>query len=184
MAQNLRSGFLSLCVFLMLLSACATSPIDKQYRQEAKADNLPFPMALRNPDAHMGDAVIWGGAIIQTTNLKKGSQMIVLETALGDDTRPMDPRYSKGRFIAETPDFLDPELYQKGREITVAGVIAGKKILPVGNTKYTYPVITIKQIHLWEVEQEQPQYRYIYPYGYWGWGPYWGWGGYHGRFRW
>ena len=90
MAKNPRSWLLALCVFLILISACATSPIDKQYRQEAKADNLPFPMALRNPDAYIGDTVVWGGTIIKTSNLKKGSQIIVLETALGSDTRPLD----------------------------------------------------------------------------------------------
>jgi outer membrane lipoprotein len=175
--ENPRPVLLAVCVFLIFISACATSPIAKHYRLEAKADNLPFPVALQNPDAHIGNTVVWGGTIIKTNNLKKGSRIVVLETPLGYETRPIESRFSKGRFIAESSNFLDPELYKKGREITVAGVIAGKKILPIGDTRYTYPVILIKQIYLWEEELEQPQYLYAHPYGYWGWSDY------HGRFK-
>lgn len=158
------------------MSACATSPIAEQYRLEAREDNLLFPMALRNPDAHVGDSVVWGGKIIETKNLKNKTRIIVMETTLGDETEPLDPRHSKGRFIAESPDFLDPELYKKGEKVTVAGVIAGKQKMPIDETTYTYPVVTIKQIHLWE-EEKEPEYRYYYPYGYWGWGPHWRFGG-------
>jgi outer membrane lipoprotein len=170
MADDLHSKHLILCIVFILVSACATSPIAKQYLQEAKEDNLLFPMALRNPDAHIGSTVVWGGRVIETKNLKKGSHIVVLETSLARDTRPIDPRYSKGRFIAISSDFLDPELYTKSREVTIAGVITGKKKMPIGGTVYTYPVVTIKQIYIWEEEQE-PVY-YYYPYGYWGWGGY------------
>lgn len=156
-------------IALFLVSACATSPISKQYLQQAKEDNLPFRMALRNPDAHIGATVVWGGRVIHTENLKKGSYIIVLETSLARDTRPIDSRYSKGRFIAQSSDFLDPELYTKCREVTVAGVITGRKKMPIGNMIYTYPVVKIQQIYLWEEEEEVDIY---YPYGYWGWGSY------------
>lgn len=170
MADNLHSRLLISCIIFILLSACAISPISKQYLQKAKEDNLPFRMALRNPDAHIGSTVVWGGRIIETINLKKGSYIIVLETSLARDTRPIDPRYSKGRFIAQSSDFIDPELYTKCREVTVAGVITGKKKMPIGNMIYTYPVVKIQQIYLWE-EEEEPVY-YYYPYGAWGWGSY------------
>jgi len=172
---------LLLLVIVILISACATSPIDKAYRLNARRDDLPFPMALRNPDQYAGSAVVWGGIIIQTKNLKKGSQIIIMETSLDDTTRPIDPRDTRGRFIAASPDFLDPELYRKGRAVTVAGVIAGKKILPVGDSNYTYPVVTIQQIYLWEEKKEPPEYYYVYPRFYWGWGPHWYWGGGHHR---
>ena len=161
---------LMLMALLSLVSACATSPIDKQYRQEARQDNLPFSTALCNLDACIGKNVVWGGIIIQTKNLRKGSRIIIMQTALDGDTRPIDPRDTEGRFIAYSPDFLDPELYQKSREVTVAGTIKGKKRMPIGATNYMYPVLTIKQIYLWEEEREE------YPYGAFGGGSHWHWG--------
>lgn len=176
MGRYLFPKFIAAVACLLLASACATSPIAKEYRQEAKAENLTFPMVYGNPDAYVGDIVLWGGVIIETTALKEGTRIIVLETALGDEERPRGTKYSQGRFIAMSPNFLDPALYKKGRKITVAGEVSGKKEMTLGETTYTYPVVTVKQIHLWE---KRPRYRYYYPYGYpydyWGWGPYWDW---------
>ena len=86
--------FLALSLLLVALSACATKPIAKQYRQEAKAEDLTFPMVLQNPDAYLEAIVLWGGVIIETKNLKEGTEMIVLETPLGRGERPKSAEYT------------------------------------------------------------------------------------------
>jgi outer membrane lipoprotein len=155
-------------LLLLLLSGCAY-PISKELRQEAK-ESPTFAMILQNPTAYTGTIVIWGGSIIQTLNTKEGTEVVVLEMPLGDEERPEGMRHSQGRFIAKTPKYLDPEIYKQGRRITVAGEIIGKEIRPLGKTEYTYPVIMIKEIHLWR------RYRvYVYPYPYSWYGPGW-WG--------
>lgn len=163
------SKFLLLSLLLVMASACATEPIAKQYRQEARAEDLTFSMVFQNPEAYVGDIVLWGGVIVETTNLKNGTEIIVLQTPLGGEERPKSAKHSRGRFIAMSEKFLDPALYRWGRKITLAGQVAGKKTLALGKTSYTYPVVTIKQLHLWKRRT-----HYVYPY-YWGWGPYWGW---------
>jgi outer membrane lipoprotein len=162
---------------LLLLSSGCAYPISKELRQEAK-ESPSFITILQNPTAYVGSMVVWGGSIIQTLNAKEGTDILVLETPLGYEERPESTRYSRGRFIAKTSGYLDSEIYKPRRKITVAGEITGKETRPLGNTEYTYPVVMIKQIHLWRRHRV-----YVSPYPYSPYGPGW-WGswpyGYYG----
>jgi outer membrane lipoprotein len=168
MTKNQQLGILALGLIVIVGSGCATKPIAKEYRQQAAAEDVTFSMVLANPDVYVGDVVLWGGIIIETKNLKNGTNIIVLETPLHGSERPRARGYSRGRFIAQSSKFLEPVIYRPGKKITVAGVVKGKEAQPLGETTYTYPVVSVKQMVLW-----QPYRRYAYPY-YW-WGPYWGW---------
>ncbi len=174
---------LALSLSLLVASACAIQPIAKQYRQETKAEDLTFSMVLENPDAYVGDIVLWGGSIIETKSLKMGTEIIVLEIPLGRGERPMRAKRSRGRFIAMSSKFLDPAIYSAGRRLTLAGQVTGKKDLALGEMTYTYPVVAVKQLHLWEKPPRHVYDVYPYDYGWWGWPPYWGWyPGYYGDF--
>jgi len=167
-------------LFLFQISGCAY-PISKELRQEATKEPT-FPIVLQNPAAYVGSIVIWGGKIIETQNVAGGSEIIVLETPLDYQEMPESEKYSQGRFIAKSSTFLDPEVYSKGKRITVAGEIIGKETKPLGKTEYTYPVIMIKQIHLWRKVRMYP-----YPPPYYGYGPYyepydWDWYGPYGPY--
>ena len=171
-------NFLLFGLFLFLNSGCAY-PISKELRQEASKEPT-FPMVLQNPTAYSGSIVIWGGKIIEAHNVTGGSEIIVLETPLDYQEMPESEKYSQGRFIAKSSTFLDPEVYKKGKKITIAGEILGKETKPLGKTEYTYPVIMVKQIHLWRKVKVYP-----YPPPYYGYGPYyepydWDWYGPYG----
>jgi len=146
-------------------------PISQQLRQEARKD-LTFPEVLRDPAAYTGSIVLWGGSIIETVPLSAGSEILVLQTPLDYTEMPESTQYSQGRFIAKSPVFLDPEIYRRGRKVTLAGEIIGKETRPLGKSEYTYPVVAIKQVHLWE---RRRTYVRPYPYYDWYWGPGWGW---------
>jgi outer membrane lipoprotein len=168
-----RNGFLSFLLFCMsvfLVSSCA-SPISKQFREEANP-TLTFPQVLENPKKYVGSIVIWGGVIIDTINLPHRTEIIVLETPLGTREKPKAREYSQGRFIARSSRYLDPEIYKKGRKVTIAGEIIGEKIKLLGKMKYMYPVIKIKQLHIWRRESG------IYPPSYYS-GYYGNWYGYY-----
>jgi outer membrane lipoprotein len=163
--------FLSNALFLLLVSAC-TYPISQQYRGQAQPD-LTFSMVLKNPDAYIGSIVIWGGSIIETYNRRGETEITVLETPLGYWEKPEAAEFSRGRFIVRTLIFLDPAIYKAGRRITVAGEVIGKETRPLGETKYTYPLLKAKEIHIW---RREPVYVYPPDYYGWGWGrygPYW-----------
>lgn len=150
----------------LLISACAY-PISQQFRDEARKD-LSFSTVLQNPTTYRGAVVIWGGVIINTLNRPEETEITVLQTPLDSGGEPADEKFSRGRFIAKSPRFLDPEIYKNGRKITVAGEITGQETRPLGAMQYRYPVLLIKELHLWEKEPV----TYVYPpyyRGYWHW---------------
>jgi outer membrane lipoprotein len=156
--------FLLLGLFLSGVLGCAY-PISKELRQEA-AKQVTFPMVLQNPTAYVGDIVLWGGEIIETVNVQAGSEIIVLEMPLDYQEMPESERYSRGRFIAKSSAFLDPAIYKSEEKITLAGEIIGEETKPLGQMKYTYPVVMIKQLHVWKKQR-------LYPLPYYRWSPYW-----------
>ena len=159
----------SMIVILSLSMAGCAYPISEQLRKEVTED-VTFPIVLKNPSAYVGDIVLWGGFIIRIENLKEGVEIFVLETPLDHWEDPEPAQYSRGRFIAKTNKFLDPAVYTKGRKITLAGEIVGGTTLPLGKTEYSYPVVTVKQLHLWKKVPYYPYYPYYYPW----YGPYYG----------
>lgn len=158
-------------ILLMAAAGCTQYVISSQLREQAV--NAPsFAAVLENPDKFIGQTVIWGGIIIDTTNEPGYTLIKVLQTPLSSDQLPTKAEYSQGRFIVRASGYLDGEVYQKGRKITVAGSVTGKEILPVSSIQYTYPVIALEEVYLWQ----QPAPAYYDPYYYrpffWGWGWY------------
>jgi outer membrane lipoprotein len=178
MSHRKLSGYLLLgmCV-LFFISSCA-SPIAKRYRQEA-SPNVTYPMVFHDPNTYKGSIVIWGGMIIKNVPLKEGSELFILETPLGARQRPKGIDLGRGRFIAISQTFLDPVIYRKGRKVTLAGEVEGGREMVGRKSKhsYIYPVVIIKEIHLWEKRNSYPAYYYSPYYGGYApyyWGPGWG----------
>jgi outer membrane lipoprotein len=174
---------LLLNVFLLGAFGCAY-PISGELRKEV-SKGITFPIVLQNPTAYVGKIVLWGGEIIETVNVHGGSEITVLDSPLDYEERPESAQYSRGRFIAKSSEFLDPAIYKKGQKITLAGEIVGKEIKPLGKTEYVYPIVMVKQLHLWE----RVRHGRYYPYFWYGpyYGPYyghWGYSPYHWPYKW
>ena len=162
-----RSGKLLIFLVLIMAASGCAHVVSWEMREKAAKD-LPFGAVLSNPEKYKGEIVIWGGLIIDSVNEADGTSTIkVLETSLDSYGLPDDDEYSKGRFLAKVPRYLDKEIYKNGRKITLAGEVMGKEVLPLGEAQYTYPVISVKEIHLWK---PVPYYYGPYPYDYWYWG--------------
>jgi outer membrane lipoprotein len=182
MTRNRFSRWFLISLYLFVASGCAY-PISRELREEANKD-LTFSMVLQKPTAYVGSIVIWGGEIIWTTNSENGTEFLVLNIPLDYKGMPEGAEHSRGRFIAKSPQFLDPALYKTGRKITVAGEIVGKETRPLGKTQYTYPVVRVRELHLWT----STPYRFYYN-PYWArqgpyYSPYYGplYGGFYGDF--
>jgi outer membrane lipoprotein len=172
---------LALLVLVVAAAGCATTaPI----RQEIKAQATPvdFSELATNPDKFKGETVILGGQIIKTTPTADGTLLTVLETKTKDAERPGGREATQGRFMALAKGFLDPQVYSEGRQVTVAGKVAGKRMDKVGELEYAYPLINADQVYLWP--RPDPYYYYpplygsywpyYYPYGPYGaFGPWW-----------
>jgi len=165
--------FLAAC--FALLGGCA--PFSKEIMRQVDP-TLTFAKVQQDPQPYMGKIGLWGGLIVETENRKDETLLKVMRTELDYEKRPLNPDRSAGRFIIRYSGFLDPAIYRQGREITVAGEVAGKEALPIGGIMYTYPVILPKEIRLWEkglgASYGYPPWFWApYPYWYYRY-PYWG----------
>lgn len=149
----MRMGkFIALVVGLAVLSGCASYPFSENLRNQAVPLNLTQVKA--NPQTTRGVMVIWGGRIINTINTTNGGEIYVLELPLGHKERPnADYTASTGRFIALSPEFLDPAVYARGRLVTIAGRTQGVRNQRLQTIMYRYPLLKVQQIHLWTGRQ-------------------------------
>ncbi|MHC1742163.1 MAG: Slp family lipoprotein [Syntrophobacteraceae bacterium] len=160
----------SLLVLWGALTGCA-HVISYDLREKARGD-LSFSAVLQNPDSYRDETVVWGGKIIETVNLEGSTEIKVLQMPLDYYGMPISEELTAGRFIARATGYLDNQIYRTGRWLTVGGQIVGLETQPLGERQYTYPVVAVKEIHLW-VEPRYPYYYRDYPYWH-GYGyPYW-----------
>jgi outer membrane lipoprotein len=175
-----KSGQMIASLLLLLLissslTACAPA-LSKQFREKA-VPPVSFDELLRDPNTHGGSNVILGGYILEVKNMSDGSRVIILQAPLDFQNRPHSRDKSKGRFLALTNKFIDPEIYKKDRKLTVGGRVAGVSAQPLGDRIYRYPVIEIEELYLWAEEKRRdwPYDPYNDPYwDHWGfpWYPY------------
>jgi len=165
-----RASFFIFGILLFfLLQGCL--PISKQLRAQVDK-TLTFQQVLKNPEACKDKIVIWGGEVVETINQNDGTTLIIVLQRPLDWTEEPEFRRSEGRFIILVEGYVDPYVFRRGRRITVAGEILGKKAMRLGELEYPYPLLLSKQIYLWGEYYYYPYpypYYWFYPYGY----PYW-----------
>ena len=75
---------------------------------------------------------------------------------------------SQGRFLIQSKQFLDPEIFKSGRLATFSGIIHAQQQKRVDKKTLYLPVIQLHEMHLWSEQKlhRQPYYghRYLYPY--------------------
>jgi len=154
-----------LCIaFTMLVMGCAAG-ISQQSRSKVTYKGS-FSDLQKTPDAYKGEVVMFGGRIIETKTSPPISELIVLQLALGTSGRPVNSDQSGGRFIVQTREILDPEIYQKDMRLAVVGTLIGSKVLSIGNFEYTYPVVEPIEIKLWpKGMQTQPTVHFGFGVG-------------------
>jgi len=165
----MRFCIASLAVLAVLISGCTTVP------EQIQGDYADISPARVEP-ALFGSQVRWGGTIIDAVNEEDSTCFEVLSRELDKYLRPRLEDRTAGRFIACKAGFYDPEVYARGREVTLTGRIRSIEVRQVDEFDYRYPVIDVDQLILWEVRQEvlvidQPYDPFFYPY-YWGYYPY------------
>jgi outer membrane lipoprotein len=179
----MRLYLLPLCVFL---SACVGLPAAVK---NVPVSKLSYKEASAAPNSYKGTLVRWGGVIIDVENEENHTLVQVLSYPLDYAGRPQSTKQSEGRFVVKSAEFLDPAVYKKDREITVAGELEGDIERQIGKKTVRLPLLASTAIYLWPIYQANP-YGYGYGYGgYGGWGGGWGpWGmspyGYGSPFYW
>jgi outer membrane lipoprotein len=173
---------LLLAAATVTLGACATIP------KPLEGNFAPVTTAGAQQGGAGGTKVRWGGEIIKTEPGPQETCFYILSKTLDSQARPTgDKADNQGRFVACREGFYDPEVFTRGREISVTGTIHGTVSQKVGDFDYAYPRVEADVVYLWP-----KRVVYNYPPGYYdpfwgpGFGPYWGgpywggWGGYGG----
>jgi outer membrane lipoprotein len=146
----------SLLFALALLTACATSP--KFDVDSIDLGITPKRVAAENT-ALRGRSVLWGGVIVNSSNLKEKTQIEILAYPLDSDQRPDLDKSPLGRFLAQQEGYLETSDYSQGRLITVSGVVGENLEGRIGETEYTYPVIQMDKYYLWPKASDTPESR-------------------------
>ena len=144
-----------LALFLFLLMTGCTSVLSNQIVREAD-DKVAFPDLLQKPDRYRGAVVIVGGQIIETVVRENETWVQVLQLPLGWQQQPDITAASQGRFLVVYQRFVDPLIYEKGRKITVGGVVQGGRVITINGKLYTVPSILERESYLWKAEDYYP----------------------------
>ncbi|UZR28906.1 Slp family lipoprotein [Methylococcus mesophilus] len=164
-----RSGAsLGLILVIAHVSGCASSPVPELLRRQAALQPSSFVELKSHAESYRDRMVILGGDIVQSRHLGKTSEIEVVQKSLDSADRPEQSDSSGGRFLAECPYFVDPTIYEKDRELTVAGKVLGKRAQKLDEAEYDYLVVGCDYLHLWP--ERQPAGYYSYPYAWYGWG--------------
>jgi outer membrane lipoprotein len=142
-------------IISLLASSCA-HVISKDTLSKARKD-VSFSVVAKDPFFYEGSFFVWGGVIVKASLTNKGSVIEIIQVPLNRYGAPEDTDVSEGRFLVRSKRHLDPLIYEKGREITVAGILMGSAKGKLGKIEYVYPVLEAREIFLWKEEQ------YYYP---------------------
>ncbi len=154
------SRFISaLVVPVLALSACAIVP---------KPIAGDFPVSApkeAGSTLQAGSAVRWGGTIVSVEPRPNETCFEILAKDLSDAARPLKRDASIGRFVACKPGFFDPEVFVKGRELTVTGRFERIETRKIGEYDYPFPMITAEVVYLWpERLRENDRLLYASPF--------------------
>ena len=146
--------FLQSCSYA--ISSAMVDTVDK---------TITFEMLQIDPDSYEGSLVIFGGTINKTTYLPQGTLIDVFQKPLDYWGKPIRTSRTAGRFLVYSPEYLGFDSFAPGRDITIAGEVAGNRLKKIGGmeftefTEYSYPVLNAKEIKIWPVTRssEQPE---------------------------
>lgn len=137
-------------VALASLAACAPAPIYKV----APGSPVVAPFeASQTPERYADAQVVWGGRVVAVRNLPSSSEIQVLAYPLDSSQRPKANDSGNGRFIALMPGYVEPLDYPAGSLITVAGIVQGSRAGKVGEANYVFPLVKVRQSHVWTAEE-------------------------------
>jgi len=158
----------------LVLAGCSSKPSTISL---AVVDELSLIQVLADSDAHIGSTVRWGGVVTEVENKADKTWVFLVARPLKNNDKPVVDGASEGRLVASFDGFVDPLVYKSGRPLTVVGSIEGSIVRAIGEYDYRFPVVGVRDSHLWaEPEQNRTYYspspywyydtRYYHPYPY------------------
>lgn len=142
-----RPSLLFLSLFLFVWGC--QGAISKEIQSTADDQTL-FEEIFENPDDHRGKIVILGGEIQQLRSIESRTEVEFAEIPLYNWDRPALGFEPGEHFFVIFPERLDKFLYQKGKIMTVAGRVIGRRTLQ----GYDYPLLAYEESYVWNKLRE------------------------------
>ena len=158
---------------LLVLTACASN-VPLTIRQ-SPVTNPNINEVRTDLDVHKGQKVRWGGTISTIENKVSDTWLEIVGRKLGAYGRPYANDKSLGRFLVRIDGFLDPDIYEVDREVTIYGVVESRIARQIDEHPYIYPLVKAEEFYLWPVytyqrygyrDYDPYYYPYYYPYSY------------------
>lgn len=159
-AANSKYGCRGLALLLLTLlgTGCATGPFEADDSSVSRIG----PAHVLAESGHEGQRAIWGGRIVNVTNLADRTEIEVVSLPLDGGDRPRLSAEGGVRFLLVESGFLEPTRFAPGRYLTALGEIDGLDERLVGDFLYEQPVLRAEQIQLWPADPArwQPRSRF------------------------
>ncbi|HMK55224.1 MAG TPA: Slp family lipoprotein [Dissulfurispiraceae bacterium] len=167
----MKRYLLTLIIALGLIAACA--PVFREDIMKNATLNPSLSELNAAPLLFEGKLYVLGGKIVSTRVTKEGSLIEAIYAPV--DSRGYLKDYVRSvRFMALYPKdrgILDPLIFRKNRDMSIAGVYKGTRIEKLDEMEYAYAYFEIVDFRLWEESRYYPAY---YPYPYWWYDPWYG----------
>jgi outer membrane lipoprotein len=138
------------------LSACAPQVIPKELEGQVDRD-VSFLQVKQAPLSYMNRTIVLGGEVLSAKRGNDGTHIEVLQLPLDGSYEPVvDRSKSLGRFLGIQKEFLDPATLPKGTVVTIVGEVTGVTTLPIDQTEYQYPTLTVKHLKVWDPRRPYP----------------------------
>jgi outer membrane lipoprotein len=156
-------------VFILLagfLLASCVSVIRKDL-MDTGIRRFSFADVMKAPELYQGKLFILGGKIVSVKLTDKGSLIEAVYVPVDWTGALEEVKQPFTRFLALYPKsrgILDPLIYKKDREITLAATLSGTESGKIDEMAYIFPFFVAEQVYLWD-ETPMVLYAPYYPWG-------------------
>ncbi|MBD3317654.1 MAG: hypothetical protein GF344_17845 [Chitinivibrionales bacterium] len=105
-----------------------------------------YETVLYNPAHYEGARVLWGGSVQDVANTPHGTRLVIAEIPLDFLGAHGSKKYTRGRFVAKSPDSSLAERFNINDLAIVEGIVKGSETFPVGKESKTYPLIAATRV--------------------------------------
>lgn len=152
-AWRRRAAGLLGAIAMLALAGCAglqPQPLPVRIVQPPTGD-LQLAEVLGDATRYLGAPVRWGGTVVAVERDSVGNARVqVVERRLDGEGRPIPGSASDGRFLISAAPGVEPDLYQRGAEITVAGAVSEAQEVRIGERMVSVPRVQVEVFQRWE----------------------------------
>lgn len=149
----LGSWLVSACAISNPMPAADEHPVSDITVEQARDDER-LEMSAEDTvseSAQSTATVRWGGTIAGVHNRADNTTVVeIVSRPLYTGGRPIHDDRSDGRFLAEVGEFLDPQIVEVGRDMTVLGELVERRSGKIGEADYVFPVVTVQEYKYWK----------------------------------